>query len=165
MSAGIICFILSTIYHLFSSYSPYIQELFSRLDYSGIAILIAGSAFPPILYGFDCYPSIKYIYLCLITSTCFLSFIVTLLPNSDKPEYRKYRGFLFIVVGLLAGAPAIHATIVQDPKIYIAPFLWALGGGIYIIGALLYVVRIPERFAPGVFDYFVYLIIIIGSKS
>lgn len=165
MSAGITCFLLSTTYHLFSSYSPNIQQLFSRLDYSGIAILIAGSTFPPIVYGFDCYPRTKYIYLGLVTLACVLSFVITLFPGSDKPRFRQFRGFLFIIVGLLAGSPAVHAMIAQNPKIYISPFLWALGGGIYIAGALLYVARVPERFVPGVFDYFVDLLLTVGAKS
>ena len=31
----------------------------------------------------------------------------------------------------------------------------ALGGALYIFGALLYANHIPERFAPGTFDYVV----------
>jgi predicted membrane channel-forming protein YqfA (hemolysin III family) len=29
---------------------------------------------------------------------------------------------------------------------------WALGGAIYIFGACLYMLKIPERFKPGYFD-------------
>jgi predicted membrane channel-forming protein YqfA (hemolysin III family) len=38
-------------------------------------------------------------------------------------------------------------------------FPWALGGGLYILGACMYMMKVPERFNPGFFDYFVRLII------
>ena len=155
MSCAITCLLLSATYHLLSAYSSLIQAFFSRLDYSGIAILITGSAFPPIIYGFACSPGIKYTYLSLISSFCALAFIVTLLPNTDKPQYRRLRGILFIAVGLLAGAPAIHSAISNDPNILVKLFYWAMGGIVYVSGALLYVARIPERCAPGKFDFFV----------
>jgi predicted membrane channel-forming protein YqfA (hemolysin III family) len=31
-------------------------------------------------------------------------------------------------------------------------FPWALGGGIYIFGACLYMLKFPERLKPGYFD-------------
>jgi predicted membrane channel-forming protein YqfA (hemolysin III family) len=41
---------------------------------------------------------------------------------------------------------------------FVADFLtfpWALGGALYIFGAILYMFKIPERFKPGHFDIFV----------
>jgi len=157
MSGAIICLLCSASFHLLSAYSLKISALFSRFDYSGIAILITGSTFPPIIYGFACSPAIKYTYLSLISTFCTLAFIVTLMPNSDKPQYRRLRGFLFIIVGLLAGIPAIHAGVSNDPDILVKLFYWVLGGAVYVSGALMYVARIPERIFPGKFDYFVFL--------
>ncbi|MDR3548269.1 MAG: hemolysin III family protein [Candidatus Pacebacteria bacterium] len=34
---------------------------------------------------------------------------------------------------------------------------WVAGALIYLFGAVLYIARIPERFAPGRFDFFVCL--------
>lgn len=31
--------------------------------------------------------------------------------------------------------------------------LWILGGAIYIAGACIYILRMPEKIAPGKFDY------------
>jgi adiponectin receptor len=132
------------------------SKFFSKLDYGGISILIAGSTFPLIQYAFSCYTTIRYLYVTLITVFCSISFIVTMLPNADIPKYRKLRGILFIIVGLLAGVPIAHAAITNDPGIMINLYYWALGGVVYITGALIYVGRIPERCAPGRFDYFVF---------
>lgn len=51
---GIICLILSSIFHLFIPHSKNISNLFNRLDYAGIAILIIGSCYPPNFYIFYC---------------------------------------------------------------------------------------------------------------
>ena len=156
MSCAMVCLLFSSVFHLFCVHSQKVQSWLSRFDYSGIAILITGSSFPPLVYGYACSPGFKYTYLILISSFCIIAFVVTLLPNTDKPEYRKLRGFLFIIVGLMAGIPGIHAGITSNPEILVRLFFWALGGAIYVGGALLYVARIPERFAPGKFDFFVF---------
>ena len=36
---------------------------------------------------------------------------------------------------------------------------WAIGGALYIIGALMYMMKIPERFKPGTFDIVVIFIL------
>jgi adiponectin receptor len=148
----------SSSFHLFAAHSNRYLKFFCKLDYGGISVLIAGSAFPLIQYAFACHNTIKYIYISLITLFCTISFVVTMLPNADIPKYRRLRGILFIIVGLLAGAPAAHAAITNDPNILATFYYWALGGVVYIVGALIYVARIPERCAPGKFDYFVILL-------
>ena len=158
MACAMTCLLFSTMFHLWFVKSQRIQSLLSRFDYSGIAILITGSTFPLIEYGFACYPYLKYMYLSVISTLCIIALVITFMPNSDKPNYRRLRGIMFIVVGLLAGAPAGHSAIAQDPEILVHLFYWALGGVAYVSGALLYVARIPERCAPGRFDYFVFLL-------
>lgn len=141
--------------HLFDAYSERLQTLLTRLDYGGIALLIAGSTFPPIVYGFACNPVPKFVYMAAISLVCGLSFVFTLLPGTDSPQYRNIRGFLFILVGLFAGVPIVQAAASKDPNIILNTCYWVAGGLIYILGALMYVARVPERFAPGKFDFFV----------
>ena len=83
------------------------------------------------------------------------AFIFTLMPQSDQPKYRKIRGLLYIFTGLTAGIVSLHGGITSDPNIQMNLILWALGGAIYISGATLYILRFPERLAPGKFDIFV----------
>jgi len=56
---------------------------------------------------------------------------------------------------MFAGVPLIQATISSDPNIILNIQYWFIGGVIYLLGAFMYVARIPERFAPGKFDFFV----------
>jgi adiponectin receptor len=131
------------------------QVLLSRLDYGGISLLIAGSTFPPVVYGFACNAIPRITYLVIISSTCTAAFAMTLMPGADTPKYRRMRGFLFIFVGLFAGVPTFHGAINNDHNILINVNYWIIGGLLYITGALIYIARIPERLSPGTFDFIV----------
>lgn len=100
MFGAILCLAFSAGMHLFDAYSEKLQTFLTRLDYGGIALLIAGSTFPPVVYGFACNPIPKYIYITIISLACGTSFILTLLPGTESPKYRNLRGFLFILVGI-----------------------------------------------------------------
>lgn len=157
MMSGIICLSLSSFFHLFCSCSEHANNYFSRLDYGGISFLIAGSCMPPYFYSFYCEETITfaYVYSIVIYSICSAAFIVTMLPRFDQPKYRKLRAILYISAGLSTAFPAIHILVSEN--IYLYPFnghVWALGGAIYISGAIIYALRIPERFVPYKFDYF-----------
>jgi adiponectin receptor len=157
MMSGILCLSFSTFFHLFCSCSEYANNYFSRLDYGGISFLIAGSCMPPYFYSFYCKDTITfaYVYSIVIYSICTAAFVVTMIPKFDQPKFRKFRAILYIAAGLSTSFPAIH--LLMSENFYTYPFnahLWALGGAIYIGGAILYALRIPERFFPMKFDYF-----------
>jgi predicted membrane channel-forming protein YqfA (hemolysin III family) len=52
--------------------------------------------------------------------------------------------------------PAFHALYLE--KQYLVAFnatQWAIGGAVYITGAIFYACKIPEKFYPKKFDIFV----------
>ena len=157
------CFCLgcSSIYHLCGIKSETTKKLLSRLDYGGISVLIMGSSYPPIIYGYSCQPVfwVRNFFLGLITTTSVVCFIVTLMPKFHVPKYRPLRGYMFIILGLSAGIPFIQMTNATEyQSTYILPgfsfWPWIIGGATYIGGALIYVFRFPERFFPRKFDLF-----------
>lgn len=80
-----------------------------------------------------------------------------MMPSMNQPKFRAFRGFLFIILGISAAAPLIYLNNFADKRYIdtrarIEP--WALGGAVYIGGALIYVFRIPERWFPKKFDNF-----------
>ena len=60
---------------------------------------------------------------------------------------------MYIILGLSCGLMFIMFAFIDD---YISPntaWIYALGGYIYIQGAIIYMIRCPERCAPGRFDF------------
>ena len=106
------CFCLgcSALFHGLQIHSVKLNEFLSRLDYGGISILIMGSSYPPIYYVFCCEPSFptRNFFLGLITFTSTTCFLVVMLPMMNKPKYRPFRGFMFIILGLSAGIPFVY---------------------------------------------------------
>ena len=79
---------------------------------------------------------------------CSATLVLFLAPGFDRPRYRVFRGTSFVVLGLSGCIPILHLEFLTDER-YLHDFHsapWALGG------ALLYMLRVPERFSPGTFD-------------
>ena len=152
------CFCLgsSAIFHLFHVHSRTVSEVLSRLDYGGISVLIMGSSYPPIFYTFACRQVVveRFVFLGLITLTSVSCFLSLMLPSMNKPKYRPLRGYMFIILGLSAAIPLLYSSFFVDERFIFKCHFWmyALGGAIYIGGALLYVFRVPERWFPEKFD-------------
>merc|ERR1740123_2028511 len=78
-----------------------------------------------------------------------------MMDKFSDPLYRPVRALLFVCLGLFGLVPTVHFLIQSG---------WSAGmaeasihrvlimGGLYILGAVLYGCRIPERFLPGKFD-------------
>ena len=60
------------------------------------------------------------------------------------------------MLGLLSAVPFIHqgAYVSNRYLPHLDLFYWILGGILYILGAVIYMLRLPERFFPGFFDIF-----------
>ncbi len=96
---------------------------------------------------------------------------MSLIPKFITPKYRALRGFLFLILGISTAVPFFHyllflyyiLLIISDEKVGMIDdselYLWAVGGITYISGCLIYILRFPERFYPGKFDYLVIIII------
>ena len=65
---------------------------------------------------------------------------------------------MYVGLGLSAGFPFIYLCLASESnQKYINPGFdvtpWVIGGAVYIIGATIYALRIPEKQFPKVFDY------------
>ncbi|XP_064549240.1 adiponectin receptor protein isoform X3 [Drosophila montana] len=152
---AIICLGFSFAFHTLSCHSVEIGRLFSKLDYCGIALLIMGSFVPWLYYGFYCHYQPKVIYLSVVCVLGCLSIIVSLWDKFSEPALRPLRAGVFMSFGLSGVIPAIHYSIMEGwlSQISRASLGWLiLMGLLYILGALLYALRVPERWFPGKFD-------------
>lgn len=73
--SAFVCLMCSTLFHLFYPMSSKSYTIFSRFDYAGISVLIAGSTFPPLYYGMYCYLEVALVYE-IITMTLAISIFV-----------------------------------------------------------------------------------------
>ncbi|KAI7735742.1 hypothetical protein M8C21_015399 [Ambrosia artemisiifolia] len=128
--------------HLFSCHSHHLNCRLSQLDYTGIAVMIITSFFPPIYYIFQCNPVWQYVYLGIITVLGIFVIMVLLSPTRMR------------AMGLFGVIPAIHGTIVNwnvPQRNTTLGFESAMGFS-YLVGAMFYVSRVPEKWMPGLFD-------------
>ena len=80
-------------------------------------------------------------------------FVVSVREKFTSKEYHTIRGSLFLTFGISAAIPIMH-LIIFGAEGFDGSFsfiLWIIGGLSYIIGALLYILKFPERFWPGRF--------------
>lgn len=122
----------------------------------GIVILITGSFIPAVHYGFHCQPHLEAFYQFSITvlGSCAIYTVVN--PLWSTSAYRPYRTLVFVSLGLSALFPVSHLSYkmgFQTLRHTMGLDWLLLSGTLYVVGALLYALRIPERFAPGRFDY------------
>ena len=156
LSAAILCLLCSTIYHNFMHNSSYIHNKLATLDYGGICMLIMGSVYPPIFYPYACEPThgIRDIFMIIITFNCIAGFLSLLNDKLASPECRPYRGIMFIVLGFSSIFPLVYLHFTKDTVniSYFSSSPYVLGGFCYFFGAVIYVLRIPEKFVPKRFD-------------
>ena len=154
--SAVLCLGLSAVFHQFSFYSKHVCDKLATFDYGGICILIMGSCYPPIFYPFACQPffETRNSFMIIITVACVGAFLSLLNDKLASSECRAYRGIMFVGLGLSAIFPLAYLNMI-DGGDYISYFSvqpYLVGGIFYIGGAVLYVLRLPERLAPRRFD-------------
>lgn len=130
-----------------------------RLDFGGICFLIAGSTYSPIFYNLACPQEFKArtFFTALTSVSSTMTFIACMTPAMSTPKLLPYRALMFVILGLSSAFPLIYISIAGDPR-YVNPEWLSIpyyqGGFAYIAGALLYALRLPERYFPVKFDNF-----------
>ncbi|KAF8609920.1 HlyIII-domain-containing protein [Ceratobasidium sp. AG-I] len=157
LTSAIFCMGASALFHTANCHSPSVRKRCHMLDYAGIVVLTVGSFYPCVYYGFYCDPYLQALYIGSITVAGLGAAYVVLSPHYATPAYRWARTSVFLTLGLTAIVPVIHG-------LWLYGFLrlrnemgllWLVASGAsYVVGALIYASRWPERWHPGRFDYF-----------
>lgn len=149
------CLCCSFLFHTLSNHSLPIYYIVSRLDYSGIALLITGSSVPAFYYAFFCRTMAICVHSTISVTLGILCVVFSFWRKFDRPKFRPLRYAVFVLFGLYGCIPTAHLIVVHGLASAWEKFP-GLGLGLmallYISGATLYVLRIPERFFPGKFD-------------
>jgi len=152
---AIVCLGLSFAFHTLSCHSSHVLKVFSKLDYTGISLLIVGSFIPWIYYGFYCRKEPKITYIALICVLGVAAIVISMWDKFNESSYRALRAGVFVSMGCSGVIPAIHFIYTDGMRKLIDEngFYWLLTmATFYLIGATLYACRIPERFCPGKVD-------------
>ncbi|MCO5559744.1 hypothetical protein L7F22_013346 [Adiantum nelumboides] len=154
MGGSMFCLLASTVCHLFTCHSQSLAVFLMRVDYAGIATMIATSFFPPVYYVFQCEPIWQWIYLSTISTMGIITLGVLFAPALQHGKYRTFRALLFMSMGISGFIPSIHGLMMhwKEPLLPITVALEIGMAGSYCIGTVIYVVRVPERWKPGHFD-------------
>ncbi|XP_049384677.1 heptahelical transmembrane protein 4-like [Solanum stenotomum] len=154
LGGAMLCLLASSTCHLLSCHSERLSYIMLRFDYAGIAALISTSFYPPVYYSFMCYPFFCNLYLGFITLLGIGTILGSLLPVFQTPEYRVIRASLFFGMGLSGAVPILHKLVLfwHQPEAHHTTGYELLMGIFYGIGALIYAMRVPERWMPGKFD-------------
>lgn len=155
LAGAILCMGFSWVFHTVCCHSEKVGKLFNKLDYCGIALLTMGSFVPWLYYSFYCRFHSKVVYMSMTTILGTACIVISLWDRFSEPRFRALRAGLFIAFGLSGTIPAIHYMITDG--VYEAFNKAAMGwlilmAFLYISGACIYSLRIPERIFPGKFD-------------
>jgi len=155
-ASAIACLTLSTIYHTCCCHSEKTGKFFQKLDYTGIVFLTTGSFIPSLYYGFYCNPTERFIYMTIATVIGTTCFVICLFDKFGTSEYRGFRAGMFSIFGLSGVLPGVHYVFMEgaDKALYrVGDLTWLiLMAAFYLLGALIYAKRIPERLFPGKCD-------------
>ncbi|RIB06552.1 hemolysin-III related-domain-containing protein [Gigaspora rosea] len=155
LMGALICLFLSALFHTFSCHSETVCANWNRCDYIGIVFLIVGSDISIVYYAFYCHYILMTFYITLLCVLGCATIFVTIPVRFRTPEFRLYRAGLFAALGASACFPILHAVILYGLRLCndVISLKWMIiTGAIYLIGAVFYGYRIPERFFPGTFD-------------
>lgn len=154
---AISCFAGSAIYHLFFPQSITAVYWLGILDFTGIAALVLGSYFPPVFYGFYCFPFWQRLY---ITSISLLGTVTLVAPWFRFFHSQRYLGVrvsLYAMVAVAGIVPAVHSYFLLQTLHYDGSFdevyhrLYIMYG-LYLLGVFFYMSKFPESRFPGKFD-------------
>jgi len=153
MLSAICCMMFSTFFHTFQAVSGRVADNFQSLDYAGIFLLIAGSTVPLIHYGFFCQPTLQIVYLVVDILTGVSGCFVSLLPTFRQIKFRQLRVVLFFCVASAGAVPLTHMLFLNNHARWLLAYIIAMSA-MYICGAVIYCLQVPERWQPGKYDIF-----------
>ncbi|TPX60001.1 hypothetical protein PhCBS80983_g02054 [Powellomyces hirtus] len=156
LASAVGCMGLSAFFHAVTCHSLTVCRMWNKCDYVGIVLLICGSTVPILYYGFYCDPKLQFVYISMMMGFGILTSYVCLSHRFLTPEFRTTRSATFSALGLSGIFPLTHAIWIHGFRfVQQSLSFWPLVtmGALYLIGAVIYASRVPERLYPGKFDY------------
>jgi len=150
------CLACSTIWHTMNSIAD--AELISSLacvDYTGISLLVAASIMTTEYTAFYCDPVSRWVYLCTTAVLGLAGVVLAWHPRFNDSDMAWARVAFFVGLSATGGLPLLQLSLTRGVW-----FVWefyspiAMSLLVYLSGAFVYASKVPERWFPGMFDYF-----------
>ncbi|KAJ5808816.1 hypothetical protein N7474_010085 [Penicillium riverlandense] len=150
------CLFCSTLWHTMNSISSQpLMERFACVDYTGISLLVAASIVTIEYTAFYCEPYSRWTYIVLTMSLGVGGIILPWHPTFNRHDMAWARVLFYVSLALTGFAPLAQLSTTRGLEwcmYFYAPVFKSLL--VYFVGALVYASKIPERWKPGLFDYF-----------
>jgi adiponectin receptor len=149
------CLVCSCMWHTFNSIAKQnLMEQFACVDYTGISLLVAASIMTTEYTAFYCEPFSRWFW---ITITGFLGLAGVGLawhPTFNRHDMAWARVGFYVLLAATGALPVLQLIYTRGlawAAYFYAPITKSLV--VYLTGACLYAMKIPERWWPGMFDY------------
>ena len=122
---------------------------------AGIVANIVCSFYPSVYYIFLCQATVRTIYLSAITALGFATLALSTLERFQHERWRSTRAACFLALGMCGIVPWGHVTFAypHTESVQVACVLDLLMGASYVGAAAFFVLRVPEKWYPGKFDF------------
>jgi adiponectin receptor len=148
---------LSGLFHTHYPTSERALVIFCSMDTAGISLLTAGSAMLISNYSMYCMKVYQGMWLGLLILVNLVGLVGPFFKEWTSPRFRIVRTIALLTAAGLSVAPVAMAIGMQGGIPNDWPKMTAVWIGVcvfcYLLGAFVYVFQIPERWAPGKFDY------------
>jgi adiponectin receptor len=155
--SAMLCFLLSSTFHLCGCHSAPTHARLYRCDIAGICALILGSYFPGIYLAFLCTPVYQATYLSVVALLLVLTLVSVNVRRCQTQKLHYVRVGLLVSVVAFAVVPIVHWLIIGSEVLKAACFSGVLQMlALYALGFAFYWAHAPECWAPGRFDHWLH---------
>ena len=149
------CLICSIIWHTMSSVADVcLISMFACVDYTGISLLIAASIMTTEYTAFYCEPVSRWVYIVTTALLGFGGVVLPWHPRFNGADMAWARVAFYVALAATGFLPIVQLSITRSPEA-VFEFYTPIGKSlfVYLLGALVYASKVPERWRPGMFDY------------
>ena len=149
------CLICSAMWHTMNGIADdTLMARFACVDYTGISLLVAASIMSSEWTAFYCEPTSRAVYMTLTGVLGVLGSILPWRPTFNRADMAWARVAFYVTLAGTGFAPAVQLTLNRGSAwsyYFYAPIFKSVL--VYLVGALVYALKIPEKWFPGFFDY------------
>ena len=150
------CLVCSCMWHTMNSIADQtLMERFACVDYTGISLLIATSIMTTEYTAFYCEPFSRWVYIITTAVLGVGGVIIPWHPTFNRADMAWARVAFYVTLGATGFAPVIQLNLTRGSEwsyFFYAPVMKSVL--VYLIGAIIYALKLPEMLLPGWFDYF-----------